>query len=102
MIKLLDRFGSKYPQPDATHYSGALGKHYLKWEKHNEFFTYTLFWESLSVVAISYYAVSLAGYLIYLFLSVSGVTKGIPTAAVTLPILPVVWWAIRRISERME
>ena len=45
LIKLLDRFGSKYPQPDATHYSGALGKHYLKWEQHNEFLTYTLFCE---------------------------------------------------------
>ena len=58
--------------------------------------------EGLSVVAISYYAVSLAGYLIYPFTSVLGVIKVILTAAVNLPILLVVWWAIRRIRERME
>ena len=48
MINLLDRFGSKHPKPDATHYSGALGKYYLKWEQHKEFVTYTLFCEGLS------------------------------------------------------
>ena len=25
LINLLDRFGSKHPQPNATHYSGTLG-----------------------------------------------------------------------------
>ena len=48
LIKLLDRFGAKHPQPEATHYSGALGKHYLKWEQHTEFVTYTLFCDGLS------------------------------------------------------
>ncbi len=48
LIKLLDRFGAKHPQPEATHYSGALGKHYLKWEQHTEFVTYTLFRDGLS------------------------------------------------------
>ena len=27
LIKLLDRFGLKHPQPDATYYSGTLGKY---------------------------------------------------------------------------
>lgn len=48
LTKLLDRFGAKHPQPEATHYSGALGKHYLKWEQHTEFVTYTLFRDGLS------------------------------------------------------
>ena len=40
---LLDRFGETHPQPDATHYFGALGRHQLKWEQHTEFVTYSLF-----------------------------------------------------------
>ena len=58
--------------------------------------------EGLSVVAISYYAVSLAGYLLYPFASVFGVSTGILTATVALPILVLVWWAVRRIRARME
>ena len=30
LIALLDRFGETHPQPDATHYFGALGRHQLK------------------------------------------------------------------------
>lgn len=43
LIALLDRFGAQHPQPDATHYSGQIGKHMLKWESHTEFVTYTIF-----------------------------------------------------------
>ena len=43
LLDLLDRFGATHPQPDATHYSGTLGRHHLKWESHTEFVTYTLF-----------------------------------------------------------
>ena len=43
LIDLLDRFGAKHPQPGATHYSGQIGKHSLKWESHTEFVTYTIF-----------------------------------------------------------
>jgi len=43
--------------------------------------------EGLSVVAISYYAVSLAGYLLYPLTGVLGVSKGMMTAAVTLPVV---------------
>lgn len=48
LIALLDRFGAQHPQPGATHYSGQLGKHLLKWESHTEFVTYTLFGEGLA------------------------------------------------------
>lgn len=48
LLDLLDRFGAQHPQPGATHYSGQLGKHSLKWESHTEFVTYTLFGEGLS------------------------------------------------------
>ena len=43
LIALLDRYGAPHPQPDATHYSGQIGKHMLKWESHSEFVTYTIF-----------------------------------------------------------
>ena len=31
LIALLDRFGADHPTPEATHYSGQIGKHFLKW-----------------------------------------------------------------------
>ncbi|VAV97853.1 Uncharacterized membrane-anchored protein, partial [hydrothermal vent metagenome] len=48
---LLDRFGAPHPPPGATHYSGQIGRHVLKWEQHTEFVTYTVFTESLSARA---------------------------------------------------
>lgn len=45
LLDLLDRYGAPHPQPDATHYSGQIGKHRLKWESHSEFVTYTIFGE---------------------------------------------------------
>ena len=48
LIKLLDSFGAPHPQLDAAHYLGDIGKYCLKWEKHTEFLTYTLFWAGLS------------------------------------------------------
>lgn len=43
LIALLDRYGAPHPQPGATHYSGSIGKHEIKWESHTEFVTYTVF-----------------------------------------------------------
>ena len=45
---LLDRHGAQHPQPGATHYSGRIGRHTLKWESHTEFVTYTAFADGLS------------------------------------------------------
>lgn len=42
LIALLDRYGAAHPAPDATHYFGQIGRHWLKWESHTEFVTYTL------------------------------------------------------------
>lgn len=47
LINLLDRFGAPHPQPDATHFSGRIGRHMLKWESHTEFVTYTLSGEGI-------------------------------------------------------
>ena len=58
--------------------------------------------EGLSVVAIIYYSVSLAVYLLYQFASVFGVSKGNLTATVALTILALVWWALSRIRACME
>ena len=43
--KLLDRHAAPHPQPGATHYYGQVGRHWLKWEQHTEFVTYTIFSE---------------------------------------------------------
>ena len=58
--------------------------------------------EGLSVVAISYYAVSLATYLLYPLASATEISKGTLTAAVTLPIILLVWYMVRRIRHSMH
>lgn len=56
--------------------------------------------EGLSVVAISYYAVSLVGYLIYPLGEMTGQSKGMMTALITLPVVAVVWGILRRIQRQ--
>ncbi len=58
--------------------------------------------EGLSVVAISYYAVSLVGHVIYPLADMVQVTKGMLTAAITLPVVLAVWYLVRRIRAKME
>jgi uncharacterized membrane-anchored protein len=58
--------------------------------------------EGLSVVAISYYAVSLAGYLLYPFAEMMGLSKGLLTALVTLPVIGLVWMMVRRVRRKLE
>ncbi|MDE0589232.1 DUF3422 domain-containing protein [Halocynthiibacter sp. C4] len=48
LLDLLDRHGAVHPRPGATHYFGPLGRHFLKWESHSEFLTYTIFTEAAS------------------------------------------------------
>lgn len=48
LVALLDRFGAPHPQPGATHWTGDLGRHRLKWESHTEFVTYTLFGDGVA------------------------------------------------------
>ena len=48
IVELLDRHGSPHPQPDATHFSGTIGRHDLKWESHTEFVTYSAFSKGVS------------------------------------------------------
>ena len=48
LIALLDRYGTPQPQPGATHFSGQIGQHQLKWEQHTEFVTYTVFMNGVS------------------------------------------------------
>tara|TARA_R110002049_G_scaffold23545_2_gene83238 strand:+ start:49608 stop:50891 length:1284 start_codon:yes stop_codon:yes gene_type:complete len=57
--------------------------------------------EGLSVVAISYYAVSLVGYLLYPLAAYFAVSKGVLTAVVTLPVVLSVWWMLRRLRRRI-
>jgi uncharacterized membrane-anchored protein len=58
--------------------------------------------EGLSVVAISYYAVSLTGYLLYPLTEVLDVSKGMVTAAVTVPVVALVWWMVQRIRKQIH
>ena len=48
LSSLLDHYGAPRPEAEATHYSGQMGKYYLKWEQHTEFATYTVFLDGLS------------------------------------------------------
>lgn len=58
--------------------------------------------EGLSVVAISYYAVSLAGYLFYPVSETFGVSKGMLLSILTLPVVAAVWFMVRKIKARMH
>lgn len=58
--------------------------------------------EGLSVVAISYYAVSLAGYLLYPLADGAGLSVNALRAMVAVPVVLLVWWMIRRIRQKME
>ena len=58
--------------------------------------------EGLSVVAISYYAVSLASYLLYPLEAATGLSKNFMTALVTIPVVLLVWAAIRRLRRAVE
>jgi len=58
--------------------------------------------EGLSVVAISYYAVSLAGYVLYPFASPSGMSEGMLGALITLPVVAFVWFLVRRVRRKIE
>lgn len=58
--------------------------------------------EGLSVVAISYYAVSLAGYALAPFGDTFGIDKTVLTALVTVPVIVGVWWMISRRRKRLE
>ncbi|VDC30263.1 DUF3422 family protein [Pseudogemmobacter humi] len=48
LLDLIDRHGGAHPQPEATHYSGPMGRAELKWESHTEFVTYSAFSPGLS------------------------------------------------------
>lgn len=56
--------------------------------------------EGLSVVAISYYAVSLVGYLTYPFLEPLGVSKGVALALATPVVIGLVWLGLRRVKRQ--
>jgi len=58
--------------------------------------------EGLSVVAISYYAVSLAGYLLYPLEGLTGFSKGALTAIIAVPVVLLVWGAVRRLRQHIE
>lgn len=58
--------------------------------------------EGLSVVAISYYAVSLASYALYPLTGLLGLSKWELSAFVTLPVVLLVWMAVRRIRKKLH
>ena len=58
--------------------------------------------EGLSVVAISYYAVSLAAYLLAPLAERAGIDKPELTAGLVLPVIACVWLLVRRIRRRIH
>ncbi len=59
LLSLLDRFGASHPAPGAGHYSGKVGRGFLKWEMHTEFVTYTYYVDTVSDVPFSASAFSI-------------------------------------------
>ncbi len=58
--------------------------------------------EGLSVVAISYYALHLAGgYFLYPAAKAAGLSKELTFAALSLPVVLLVWLMVRRIRKSM-
>lgn len=51
LLALLNRHGTDHPPPEATHFSGPIGRSDLKWESHTEFVTYSAFTPGLSARA---------------------------------------------------
>jgi uncharacterized membrane-anchored protein len=58
--------------------------------------------EGLSVVAISYYAVSLASYAAYPITEALAISKGLATAVLTPVVILCVWLGLRRIKRGMH
>jgi uncharacterized membrane-anchored protein len=58
--------------------------------------------EGLSAVAISYYAVSLASYLLSPFAPAVGLDKTGLTAAIAIPVILAVWVFVRRVRRQLE
>ena len=58
--------------------------------------------EGLSVVAISYYAVNLASYLLYPPVSEFGMSKPVLSAVLTPVVILAVWFSVRRIKRSVE
>jgi uncharacterized membrane-anchored protein len=58
--------------------------------------------EGLSVVAISYYAVSLVGYLLAPFGKMIGLSKEAVIALTTVPVILMVWGFVRRIRKGLH
>lgn len=57
LTALLDRYGGAHPAPEANHHSADFGAFRLKWERHTEFVSYTLYEQG---PATSLFAASLA------------------------------------------
>ena len=57
--------------------------------------------EGLSVVAISYYAVNLAVYALSPFAEALNLSKVTLAGLLTLPVILLVWWMIRRVRDRL-
>jgi len=57
--------------------------------------------EGLSVVAVSYYAVSLAGYLLYPLAEPMGFSRGGLMAIITLPMIGLIWLLLRHLRSKL-
>lgn len=58
--------------------------------------------EGLSVVAISYYAVNILGYLVAPFFPVVGLSKGWGMASLTVIVIALVWRLVQRVRRSVE
>jgi len=53
LLRLLDHYGVGHPAPSANHHSADLGRAVLKWERHSEFSTFTLYVDGVTLPGFS-------------------------------------------------
>lgn len=53
LLQLLDHYGVSHPAPSANHHTADLGRTALKWERHSEFCTFTLYVDGLTLPGFS-------------------------------------------------
>ncbi len=98
LTAFINRHGGAQPAPDASHYSADFGRFRLKWERHTEIVSYTLYEEG---AADKLFQAGLARQFPDDWLAAA---PGVVIAAIEVEVIrvvAVVWWSIRRLGKRI-
>ncbi len=98
LTAFIDRHGGAHPAPGASHHSADFGRFRLKWERHTEIISYTIYEEG---VADTLFQAGLARQFPDDWLAAA---PGVVIAAIEVEgirVVAVVWWSIRRLRKRV-